>query len=327
MDLTPEVVRVLNHEAEMIRLCAVRLTDPGQAKALNRVIEELHLTLSRGGKIVLTGLGKSGKIAQKISATLSSTGSSSFFLHPTEAFHGDLGMLGPQDIIWAMSHAGNTEEIIRLLPVFRNRGLKIIGMGGNEGSRLAKESDLWIDSSISAEACPLNLTPTASTTLALALGDAISVALMKVRSFTAADFATNHPGGTLGRRLNLKVADLMHRDDELPIEGPDATMRDVVVTSSKKRFGTVLIVENQRLLGIITDGDIRRALQKSDQFFQYRAREIMTSNPMSVTPEALAVTALEMMENGPRKVTVLPVVDTDGKCRGIVHIHDLVSRL
>ena len=277
--------------------------------------------------MIITGVGKSGKIGQKIAATLSSTGSLALFLHPTEGLHGDLGVIRPQDSVLALSHTGNTDELLRLIPSIKKMGVPVVGLGGNPSSRLASECDAWIDAYVENEACPHNLAPTSSTTLALALGDAIALALMQVRGFDAQSFAQIHPGGALGKRLNLKVSDLMHQGDQVPILGPQAPMEEVVLVSTKKGLGAVLVVEQGKLLGIITDGDLRRFLQYREKFFQFKAEQVMTPKPVTAQPEMMALAALQLMENRPSQISVLPVVDQDGNWKGLLRLHDLVRTL
>ena len=276
----------------------------------------------------MIGLGKSGKVAQKIAATLSSTGSPSLYLHPTEALHGDIGMLGSNDAAIALSYTGNTEEMVRLIPSLKSLRIPVIGLGGNKDSQLANRCDFWIDGSVRQEACPHNLAPTTSTTLAMALGDALAVALMKVRGFDASSFARNHPGGALGRRLTLRVTDVLHRDDQVPVVGLDASVDEVIVKSTQKKLGAVLVSgPDRKLEGIITDGDIRRALTLREKFFSLKARDIMTRSPVSATPEMMAQQALELMENRPSQISVLPVVDDRGNWIGLVRLHDLIKSL
>lgn len=327
LEVVLEVKRILELEGNAVLNCAKRLRDAPVAKQLNHAIELLRNALDQGGKIIVTGVGKSGKVAKKISSTLSSTGSFSVYLHPTEGLHGDLGIATSRDAVLALSHTGNTDELVRLLPSLKNLGIPIVSICGNANSQLATLSDAWIDGAVEQEACPHNLAPTASTTLALALGDAIAITLMQLRGFDAQGFAKNHPGGALGRRLSLKISALMHRDHLLPMLPPTASMDEVVVMNTQKKLGAVLIVENQKLLGIITDGDLRRALQHRESFFTLKASDIMTKTPITAHPEMLAAHALDLMENRPSQINVLPVMDTEEKPIGIIRIHDLVRSL
>jgi len=321
-----EFIGVLELEAKAIGDAAARFGRQTGTHPVTQAVELLTRSLDRGGKIVVTGMGKSGKVAQKISATLSSTGSPSTYLHPSEALHGDLGMVTPADAVLALSHTGNTEDLLRLIPAFKSLRIPIIGLGGNAQSPLARACEVWLDGSVEQEACPHNLAPTASTTLALAIGDALAVSLMKVRGFEAADFAKNHPGGSLGRRLNLRVADLLHDATQIPILPPDASIERVIDASSQYRLGAVLIATaDHQLLGIITDGDLRRALKHKERFFQLTARDVMTAQPITISPEDLAYDALEKMEKRSSQIKELPVVDSQHKIVGLVRIHDLLK--
>lgn len=320
-----EVQRVLRLEGEAVLACAERLADPSNQEALNQALELLRSALDRGGKIVVTGVGKSGKIGQKIAATLCSTGSLAVFLHPTEGLHGDLGLIRAGDVVLALSYTGNTDELVRLLPSLKSLRIPVVGIGGNRQSRLAAGCEAWIDAAVAQEACPHNLAPTTSTTLALAVGDALAVALMQLRGFDAQSFAQNHPGGSLGNRLNLKVEDLMHSEPNLPILAPSATMDEIVSASTRHKLGAVLVSESGRLAGIVTDGDLRRALSHRERFFTMTAAEVMTRQPVFASPGMLAKDALELMENRPSQISVLPVVEADGKIRGLLRLHDLVG--
>lgn len=321
-------LKVLDLEAEAIHQASARFSAiaPGPAHPVSAALTAIAECLDRGGRVVVTGVGKSGKIAQKISATLSSTGTPSLYLHPTEGLHGDLGMITAADLVLALSHTGNTDELLRLLPAIRSLGVKVIGLGGNPQSQLGQAADIWLDSAVAQEACPHNLAPTSSTTLALAIGDALAVSLMQMRGFDARSFAKNHPGGSLGRRLNLKVSDVLHDVSQVPVLGPDATVEEVLDASSRRNLGAVLITDSQqRLLGIITDGDLRRALRHREKFFTLRANELMTSSPVCISPDALAYEALEKMENRPSQIKELPVVDSSNRVIGLVRIHDLLK--
>ncbi|MEO5969254.1 MAG: KpsF/GutQ family sugar-phosphate isomerase, partial [Bdellovibrionia bacterium] len=238
-----------------------------------------------------------------------------------------LGIIQPNDVILALSNTGNTDEVVRLLPSLRNRGVAIVAMGGNLNSRLASSCDAWIDAEVENEACPHGLAPTTSTTLALALGDAIAITLMQLRGFDEKSFAQNHPGGALGKRLHLKVQDLMQSGEGLPLLSPGASMETVIVTSTEKKLGAVLIVEHDKLLGIITDGDLRRALQHREKFFSMRAEDVMTENPVTASSEMMAHVALKLMEDRPSQISVLPVVDEFNKCHGLLRLHDLLRSI
>jgi arabinose-5-phosphate isomerase len=267
------------------------------------------------------GLGKSGIICKKISATLASTGTPSFFLHPAEAIHGDLGMIVKGDIVLAISNSGETEELIRILPSIKRIGAEIVAMTGNAASTLAKGADYHLSAAISKEACPLGLAPTASTTATLALGDALAMALLLRKGFKEEDFAFLHPGGKLGKRF-LRVRDLMHAGEAVPAVRTDSSMHDVIYEMSKKGFGITAVVNGGgQLKGVISDGDLRRLLQQDEQILQKTAQECIKGMPKTIDAEELASAALEMMEQ--RKITSLFIVDEGGRVQGIIHIHDL----
>lgn len=323
LDVISEVTRVLKLEGKAILDCAERLADKAAGERIGAALAHFERTLAQGGKIVVTGVGKSGKIGQKIAATLCSTGSLAVFLHPTEGLHGDLGLITSKDAVLALSYTGNTDELVRLLPSLKNLRVPVIAMGGNPQSKIAQQCDVWIDAAVDQEACPHNLAPTSSTTLALVLGDALAIALMQIRGFDVQSFAQNHPGGSLGNRLNLRVADVMHGGRMVASVGAMASMDEVVVTSTQKKLGAVLVVEGRKLLGIITDGDLRRALQHKEKFFGLKAKDVMTERPVTVTSETLAKVALDLMENRPSQISVLPVVDAQGNWEGLVRLHDL----
>lgn len=327
-EMIPEILRVLHLEAQSILQCAERIqNNSAQGNALQKALEYFQSSLNNHGKIVVTGVGKSGKIAQKIAATLCSTGSLAVFLHPTEGLHGDLGLITPQDTVLALSHTGNTDELVRLLPSFKHLHVPIVGVGGNPSSRLASECTVWIDASVPQEACPLNLAPTTSTTLSLAIGDALALALMRLQGFNAESFAKNHPGGTLGNRLTLRVSDVMHRGNDVGTVQEQSPMEEVIIRSTEKKMGAVLVVEGSYLKGLITDGDLRRALRHQERFFQLKAQDVMTQNPITVRPETMAWEALDLMENRPSQISVLPVINTQGHWEGLVRVHDLAKNL
>lgn len=276
------------------------------------------------GKVVVTGMGKSGIISKKIAATMSSTGTLAVFLHPAEGIHGDLGIVTANDVVLALSKSGETEEILTLLPSIKEIGAKIISLAGNIHSTLARESDVVINANVEREACPLNLVPTASITVAMVLGDALAISLLKKKGFKPTDFAVYHPGGILGKRLLLKVKDLMHKGDENPTLREDTNMEDIIVTLTEKKMGGVSIVDDcGRLQGVITDGDLRRSLRHKERLFSLKAKDIMTKNPVVTAPETKAVEALELMENRLSQIMVLPVVDTEKKVVGILRLHDI----
>ncbi|MDN5280672.1 MAG: arabinose-5-phosphate isomerase [Clostridiales bacterium] len=306
--------KALEIEIESIREARERLGD--------ELIDAVDLILTGSGRLVVCGMGKSGLVGKKISATLSSTGTPSFFLHPAEALHGDLGMVTDQDVVLLLSNSGETEEIVRLIPFLRRVGARLIAMVGNTDSTLAKMSDVVLDSSVRIEACPMNLAPTSSTVVSMALGDAIAVALIEARGFKEKDFARLHPSGSLGRRF-LTVADLMHSEDEIPLVRPDMGLRQAVVEMSRGGFGALVIVDDSNnLQGVFTDGDLRRYFEKSAQIdLDVEVSEVMTRNPRNTSPERLAMEALKTMED--KSITSLPVVQNT-RVVGFLHLHDIL---
>lgn len=308
--------RVLRIEAEAILALIPRLDE-----RFDRAVEILR---DCRGRVALTGMGKSGSVAQKIASTLASTGTPAFFLHPAEGGHGDLGMLVRGDVVVAVSNSGETDELIELLPAIKRLGLKLIALVGDPSSTLARQSDVAIDVSVAEEACPMVFAPTASTTAALAMGDALAVALLEERGFTEEDFAILHPAGSLGRRLLWRVLDLMHVGEQLPVVSQEALMKDAVAEISQKKLGMTAVVDGAgRLTGIITDGDLRRALQKGVDLLQRRVKDCMMAGPKTIDREALAARALEMMER--HAITSLLIVDVEGRPEGVIHLHDLLK--
>ncbi|MDQ7761064.1 KpsF/GutQ family sugar-phosphate isomerase [Xanthomonas sontii] len=282
-----------------------------------------RLILGSRGRVVATGMGKSGHVARKIAATLASTGTPAFFVHPGEAGHGDLGMITDADVVLALSYSGESDEILMLLPVLKRQGNAVIAMTGRAQSTLAREADLHLDVSVPAEACPLDLAPTSSTTASLALGDALAVALLDARGFTADDFARSHPAGSLGRRLLLHITDVMHRGNELPKVREDASLSEALVEMSRKRLGMTAVVDaDDRLLGLFTDGDLRRALDSALDVRQTRIAEVMTRQPRTIGADQLAAEAARLMET--HHINGLIVVDTAGRAVGALNIHDLL---
>lgn len=286
-----------------------------------RVVEEL---IACQGRVVVTGMGKSGLIGKKIAATLASTGKPAFFLHPAEGVHGDLGMVCRGDLVIAISNSGETQEIIRILPVLKRLNIILISLVGNHRSTLARNSDLFIDISVKEEACSMDLIPTASTTAALAMGDAIAIAILEKKGFKEEDFASFHPGGSLGKRLLMKVEDVMHKGDKIPVVSEDTLMKDAIYEISSKKLGVAIVKDKvDRVLGIITDGDLRRLLGKEVDILHKRAGEVMTRNPKTIDRDSMAAKAVGVMEN--HKITSLVVADKNGKIEGIVHLHDLLE--
>jgi arabinose-5-phosphate isomerase len=277
---------------------------------------------ARKGRVVVTGMGKSGHIAGKIAATLASTGTPSFFLHPADAGHGDLGMITRDDVVLALSNSGETSEIVMLVPHLKRMGVPLIAVTGNIRSTLATAADVALDVSVPAEACPLNLAPTASTTATLALGDALAVSLLEANGFTEDDFARSHPGGSLGRRLLLHVEDVMRKGDALPRVSPDTSLRDGLLEMSRKGLGmTVVVDQNDRILGIFTDGDLRRTLDRQVDVHATKMSAVMTASGKRIGPRDLAAEAVHLMDV--HRITALPVADADGKLVGALNVHDL----
>jgi arabinose-5-phosphate isomerase len=285
----------------------------------------IRLIASCTGKVVVMGVGKSGVIAQKIAQTLTSTGTVAIFLHPSDAMHGSLGVVAVTDVVILLSNSGETDEMVALLPALRSRGVSIVAIVGNLDSAIARQADAVLDASVDKEACPLNLAPTTSTTVALSIGDAIAMTVMEAKGLTAEDFAANHPAGRLGRRLTIRVRDLMHPS---PNVASDAGWLAVVKGISDASLGAVNIVDgSQRLIGIITDGDLRRTIERTptEELGSLTAEEMMTRGPVTTQPEMLAYDALRLMEDRPSQISVLPVVDGDDVCVGLVRIHDIAQ--
>ncbi len=287
-------------------------------------VRAVEILASCEGRVVCTGMGKSGLVARKVAATIASTGTPALYLDPAEAAHGDIGMLARGDVVVALSASGETKELVDLLPAIKRFGLPLIGLGGNARSTLAQQSDVWLDVSVAEEACSLNLAPTASTTAALAMGDALAIALLEERGFKAEDFALLHPAGALGRRLLLRVQDLMHTGDRVPVVAEAASMKDAFLEISGKRLGMTAVVDAQgRLTGILTDGDLRRAIQRfTDNILSRTVGECMTRDPKRIEREALAARAVQVMEQ--HSITSLLVADEAGRPEGIIHLHDLL---
>ncbi|MBE9193635.1 KpsF/GutQ family sugar-phosphate isomerase [Gloeocapsopsis crepidinum LEGE 06123] len=315
-----QVVELLKLEAEAITKAANRL----QSEHVEKAVEILA---NCRGKVVLAGVGKSGIVARKIAATLTSTGTLAVYLHPADALHGDLGIVTSDDVAMVLSNSGETDELVVMLPHLKARQVPIIALVGNLRSTLARNADVVMDAAVDKEACPFNLAPTTSTTVALSIGDALAMTLMQVKGLTPEGFAVNHPAGRLGKRLTLRVRDLMHSGVENPTVSPQASWIEVLTTISKGGLGAVNVVDDLgHLLGIITDGDLRRLLQKAQHkdLDSFNAIAIMTANPVVVSPELLAFHALELMENRPSQISILPVVDGQEHCIGLIRLHDIV---
>jgi len=282
-----------------------------------------QLMLSCQGKVILVGMGKSGHIAKKIAATLASTGTPSFYVHPGDAGHGDLGMFNNKDVVTIISYSGESDEIITLLPSIRRLDISVISMTGNSSSTIAEESDVHLDVSVDQEACPHNLTPTSSTTVALVMGDAIAITLLNARGFTPEDFAKSHPSGALGRRLLTLVSNIMKSGDDIPIVSKETSIIDSLLIMSQKALGMVLITDNNTLLGIFTDGDLRRVLEKHINFQDLAIKDVMTRNCKSIQPNKPAIIALQIMEE--YSLNSLPVVDSDNQVIGAINMHTLMQ--
>ena len=315
-----EVQNLLRIESDAIAQTATRL----DAAAVERVVD---LLAACEGKVVILGVGKSGIIGQKIAATMTSAGTAALYLHPSDALHGGLGIVQTNDVVIVLSNSGETDEIVAMLPYLKNRGVAIVAIVGNVNSTLAHRADVALDASVDKEACPLNLAPTTSTTVALAIGDALAMTVMKVKGLTPDDFAVNHPAGQLGKRLTLRVGDLMHRDGENPTIATGSSWVEVVRAISKGGLGAVCVVDDAgRLAGIITDGDLRRAIEQTshESLASLACDDFMTRKPVVATPELLAFEALRLMEERSSQISVLPVVDQDQKCVGLLRLHDVV---
>lgn len=282
--------------------------------------------LSKSNKVVVSGVGKSGLIGKKISATLSSIGISSVFLHPVEALHGDIGMVQDNDVAILLSKSGGTDELVRFIPYLKMRNAKIISITGNMNSFLARNSDVVLDGSVDKEACPFNLAPTTSTTVALAIGDALAMTLIKTNSLSLEDFSRLHPSGQIGRNITIQVKDVMHREENIPLINEHSSLRDAVIEMSKKNLGCVCIVsETSELRGIITDGDLRRFLTENENMKGVKVIDIMTKQPVKIYEDAYLGEALRVMENRSSQISVLPVVDKSNLIKGVIRIHDIVK--
>jgi len=311
-----KVFEVLRLEADAIERTTDRLSE-------DKISEALRLLSSCTGKIIVTGVGKSGVIAEKIAQTFTSTGTMAVYLAASDALHGGLGIATGDDVAIALTNSGETDEIVAILPTLKDRGVPVIAIVGNINSTLAKQSDVVLDASVDTEACPLNLAPTTSTTVALAIGDALAMALMEMKGLTAEQFAINHPAGQLGKRLTVRVADLMHAGADI---SPGARWLDVVKAISQHSLGAVNVTDTGRLIGIVTDGDLRRTIERTapNALDSLTASDMMTSEPVTASPDMLAFDALRLMEDRPSQISVLPVVDANENCVGLLRLHDIV---
>ena len=313
-ELLALAAKVLDIEARAVETLKSRLGDD--------FVAACDLCMDTPGRVVVTGMGKSGHVSNKIAATLASTGTPAFFMHPAEASHGDLGMITGQDLLLAVSYSGETAEVITILPVVKRMGAKMIALTGNAKSTMAQAADVHLDISVEEEACPLNLAPTASTTATLAMGDALAVALLEKRGFTAEDFARSHPSGSLGKRLLLRVSDIMRTGDRVPSVGVDVTLRDALLEMTDKGLGMTAIVDDEHsILGIYTDGDLRRTLDTGADIRSTTIREVMHTNCKTTSADVLAAEALRLLEEN--KITSLLVADEDNRLVGALNIHDL----
>ncbi|MGM0470912.1 MAG: KpsF/GutQ family sugar-phosphate isomerase [Bacillota bacterium] len=321
MELDSEVIKAQARQVLEIEQQAIT----NISQAINGTFVELvELILDCSGRVIMTGMGKSGLIAKKLAATFSSTGTPSFFLHPGEAIHGDLGMVTDKDIVIVLSNSGETTEVVQILPVIKRIGAEIIALTGDLESTLAENADYVLDSSVPEEACPLDLAPTASTTATLALGDALAIALLEARDFQPEDFALYHPGGSLGKKLLLKVEDVMHVREQNPIVKQDQPLKEALFTMTSTQMGAANIVDDeQNLVGIITDGDVRRELEKSSDLLQLTVKEIMTVDPVTITADKLAAEAVNIMQE--QEISDLPVINEEFRPIGMVNFQDLLK--
>lgn len=314
---------IIKNGKEVIRIEAEAIADL-QNSINEDFVNTVETIFASNGRVVLTGMGKSGLIARKIVATLNSTGTAAIYLHPTDALHGDLGMVRSEDVVILISKSGGTEEISNLLPMLKRMNVKLIAMCGNKESKLARESDLFLSIAVKEEACPYDLAPTASTTATLALGDALAVSLLKKRNFTAKDFAFLHPGGSLGKRLSLKIKEVMITGEKIPKVNIETSIKDVIIEITSKRLGTTCVLDEAgKLAGIITDGDLRRLLEITLDITGLKASDVMTTKPKVFKADYLASFALQQMENF--KITSLVIVDDQNIPVGIIHLHDLIN--
>ena len=316
MDIINYAKEIFDSEIEELKI--------EREKIDSEMIDVVNIILESKGKVVVTGIGKSGLIGKKIAATLASTGTYAVFMNSAEGLHGDLGMISKDDVVLAISNSGNSDEIVAILPSIKKIGAKIVAMTGNRNSKLGRAADKILNIGVKREGCPLNLAPMSSTTSTLVMGDALAAILIKMRDFKPENFALYHPGGSLGKRLLMRVSDVMHKDDKIPFCDKESSIDNVILVMTEKRLGAVCVMNGDLMVGIITEGDIRRALKRKEEFFNLKAKDIMTRNFTRVSEDSMAIDALELMENRESQISVLPVFK-DVKLVGIVRVHDLLN--
>ena len=316
MDIINYAKEIFDSEIEELKIVREKID--------SEMIDVVNIILESKGKVVVTGIGKSGLIGKKIAATLASTGTYAVFMNSAEGLHGDLGMISKDDVVLAISNSGNSDEIVAILPSIKKIGAKIIAMTGNRNSKLGRAADKILNIGVKREGCPLNLAPMSSTTSTLVMGDALAAILIKMRDFKPENFALYHPGGSLGKRLLMRVSDVMHKDEKIPFCDKESSIDNVILVMTEKRLGAVCVMNGDLMVGIITEGDIRRALKRKEEFFNLKAKDIMTRNFTRVSEDSMAIDALELMENRESQISVLPVFK-DVKLVGIVRVHDLLN--
>lgn len=316
MDIINYAKEIFDSEIEELKIVREKID--------SEMIDVVNIILESKGKVVVTGIGKSGLIGKKIAATLASTGTYAVFMNSAEGLHGDLGMISKDDVVLAISNSGNSDEIVAILPSIKKIGAKIVAMTGNRNSKLGRAADKILNIGVKREGCPLNLAPMSSTTSTLVMGDALAAILIKMRDFKPENFALYHPGGSLGKRLLMRVSDVMHKDDKIPFCDKESSIDNVILVMTEKRLGVVCVMNGDLMVGIITEGDIRRALKRKEEFFNLKAKDIMTRNFTRVSEDSMAIDALELMENRESQISVLPVFK-DVKLVGIVRVHDLLN--
>lgn len=316
MDIINYAKEIFDSEIEELKIVKEKID--------SEMIDVVNIILESKGKVVVTGIRKSGLIGKKIAATLASTGTYAVFMNSAEGLHGDLGMISKDDVVLAISNSGNSDEIVAILPSIKKIGAKIVAMTGNRNSKLGRAADKILNIGVKREGCPLNLAPMSSTTSTLVMGDALAAILIKMRDFKPENFALYHPGGSLGKRLLMRVSDVMHKDDKIPFCDKESSIDNVILVMTEKRLGAVCVMNGDLMVGIITEGDIRRALKRKEEFFNLKAKDIMTRNFTRVSEDSMAIDALELMENRESQISVLPVFK-DVKLVGIVRVHDLLN--